>query len=343
MNLLNEKILIVDDTVENLNILKNILTNEGYELYLSKDGNKAFDIAKKIVPDLILLDIMMPIIDGYETCKLLKNNDITKNIPIIFLSALTNPDDKVKAFDLGAVDYISKPFNLQEVLVRVKSHLSTSSMIKSLNNLIEKSFHEIYTPLSVIQSGIEMQVLDHGKTQYLDSIQAASRNLNVIADDLYYTIKKEVVDFVPQWIELVPFIREQIKYLHPIANKKDITIDLKTEIEDPMIFINELELKKLITNILSNAIKYSFQNTCIDISIKEVMDGFLSIEFLNHGNTIKDCNKIFTNQYQEDNSKLGLGIGLDIVSMICQKNNIKIDLQSKDEKTTFKLIYKEKI
>lgn len=343
MNLLNEKILIVDDTVENLNILKNILTNEGYELYLSKDGNKAFDIAKKIVPDLILLDIMMPIIDGFETCKLLKNDDITKNIPIIFLSALTNPDDKVKAFDLGAVDYISKPFNLQEVLVRVKSHLSTSSMIKSLNNLIEKSFHEIYTPLSVIQSGIEMQVLDHGKTQYLDSIQAASRNLNVIADDLYYTIKKEVVDFVPQWIELVPFIREQIKYLHPIANKKDITIDLKTEIEDPMIFINELELKKLITNILSNAIKYSFQNTCIDISIKEVMDGFLSIEFLNHGNTIKDCNKIFTNQYQEDNSKLGLGIGLDIVSMICQKNNIKIDLQSKDEKTTFKLIYKEKI
>jgi len=343
MNLLNEKILIVDDTVENLNLLKNILKDDGYELYLSKDGNKAFDIAKKIVPDLILLDIMMPIIDGYDTCKLLKDNDITKNIPIIFLSALDNPEDKIKAFNLGAVDYISKPFNAQEVLVRVKSHLSTSTMIKSLNNLIEKSFHEIYTPLSVIQSGLEMQVLEHGDTQYLQSIQAASRNLNVIADDLYYTIKKEVVDFVPDWIELVPFIDEQIKYLQPIANKKDITFTLDKTIDDPMIYINDLELKKVLLNILTNAIKYTFKGTNIEILISELEDGYISMEFINQGKTIKDTEKIFQNQYQEDNSRLGLGIGLDIVSSVCKKNNIQIDVQSKDEKTTFKLIYKEKI
>lgn len=343
MNILNEKILIVDDTVENLNLLNNILKDDGYELYLSKDGNKAFDIAKKIVPDLILLDIMMPIIDGYDTCKLLKENDITKNIPIIFLSALTSPEDKIKAFNLGAVDYISKPFNAQEVLVRVKSHLSTSTMIKSLNNLIEKSFHEIYTPLGVIQTGLEMQVLKHGDTQYLQSIQAASRNLNVIADDLYYTIKKEVVDFEPEWIELEPFIREQLKYLQPIANKRSITFDLNIGIEDPMIFINDLELKKVVLNILSNAIKYSFKDTNIEISVNQEDDEYITIEFSNYGNTIKDTYKIFTKQYQEDNTRQGLGIGLDIVSMVCQKNNIKVDVHSKDEKTVFKLTYKEKI
>lgn len=343
MNILNEKILIVDDTIENLNLLKNILDDDGYELYLSKDGNKAFDIAKQIVPDLILLDIMMPIIDGYDICKLLKENDTTKKIPIIFLSALTSPEDKIKAFNLGAVDYISKPFNAQEVLVRVKSHLSTSTMIKSLNNLIEKSFHEIYTPLSVIQTGLEMQQLEHGDTQYLQSIQAASRNLNVIADDLYYTIKKEVVDFVPDWIELEPFICEQVKYLQPIANKKNITFNLDTQIEDPMIYINDLELKKVVLNILTNAIKYTFKDTIIEIFIKELTDEYISIEFLNHGNTIKDTHKIFQNQYQEDNSRIGLGIGLDIVSTVCQKNNIQIDVQSENEKTIFKLTYKEKL
>ena len=343
MNILNEKILIVDDTVENLNLLKNILSDNGYELYLSKDGNKAFDIAKKVLPDLILLDIMMPNIDGYDTCKLLKNNDITKNIPIIFLSALSNPEDKVKAFNLGAVDYISKPFNAQEVLVRVKSHLHTSTMIKSLNNLIEKSFHEIYTPLGVIQSGLEMQVLEYGNTQYLESIQSASRNLNVIADDLYYTIKKEVVDFVPDWIELTPFINEQLKYLQPISKKKNITFNLDISIEDPMIYINDLELKKVFLNILTNAIKYTFTDTIIEILVKELDDGYISIEFINFGKTIKDTYKIFQNQYQEDNTAVGLGIGLDIVSTVCEKNNIKIDVQSNNEKTIFKLIYKEKI
>jgi len=343
MNLLNEKILIVDDTVENLNLLKDILKGDGYELYLSKDGNKAFDIAKKILPDLILLDIMMPIIDGYDTCKLLKNNETTKNIPIIFLSALTSPEDKIKAFELGAVDYIPKPFHAQEVLVRVKSHLSTSTMIKSLNNLIEKSFHEIYTPLGVIQSGLEMQVLEHGDTQYLQSIQSASRNLNVIADDLYYTIKKEVVDFIPDWIELKPFLLEQLRYLQPIANKKNITFNLDVKIEDPMIYINDLELKKVVLNILTNAIKYTFKGTIIEIFIKELADGYISVEFINLSNTIKDTHKIFQNQYQEDTSSIGLGIGLDIVSTVCKKNNIQIDVQSTGEKTIFKLIYKEKI
>ena len=343
MKNLNEKILIIDDTIENLNLLKNILEDKGYELFLSKDGNKGFEIAQSVKPDLILLDIMMPNIDGYDTCKLLKNNNLTKEIPVVFLSALNSPEDKVKAFDLGGVDYIPKPFNDKEVLVRVKSHLQTSTIINSLNNLVEKSFHEIYTPLSVIQTGIEMQILEHGDTEYLESIKAASRNLNVIADDLYYSIKKEVVEFKPLWIELDLFFKEQMKYLQPVASAKNIKFELETKIDDPMIFINDLELKKVILNILSNAIKYSYQDTTIKISIENLEDNFISFSITNNGRTIKNIDEIFSNLYQEDNKNLGLGIGLDIVSQICNKNKIKIDVTSLDEITTFKFTYKEQI
>ena len=175
----NRKILVVDDTVENLNVLKNILEKVNYEVYLSKDGNTAIKIAKELKPDLILLDILMPVIDGYETCKLLKEERSTRDIPIIFLSALTSADDKIKAFDVGGIDYIPKPFHDKEVIARVKAHLQTSMIIHSLNDLVEKSFHEIYTPLSVMSTGLEMQVLEHGDTEYLQSIKSATRLLNV--------------------------------------------------------------------------------------------------------------------------------------------------------------------
>ena len=175
----NKKILIIDDVTENINVLRHILDTHGYELYMAKDGLKGIQIAKEVQPDLILLDIMMPHIDGYETCKRLKGDSSLKDIPIIFLSALPNVEDK--AFEVGGIDYIPKPFNEEEVIIRVKAHLQTSIIISSLNNLVEKSFHEIYTPLSVMKTGIEMQVLKHGNTEYLESIKSAMINLNAKA------------------------------------------------------------------------------------------------------------------------------------------------------------------
>lgn len=340
MKTYNKKILIVDDTIENLNILNLILEKENFDVYLSKDGYKAIKIAQEIKPDIILLDILMPNIDGYETCKLLKEDKTTKDIPIIFLSALSSPEDKIKAFDVGGIDYISKPFHDKEVLIRVQTHIKTSILIHSLNDLVEKSFHEIYTPLSVIETGLDLQIIEHGNTQYLKSIRAAARLLNVFSDDMYYSIKKEVAPFDPQWIELEPFIQKELLYLKPIILNKNIEFCFKCSVENPMIYINHTELRRLVLNVLSNAIKYAYNNTVINIRIKMQEDKII-FSFSNRGRILSNLDQIFEKLYQEDCEKFGLGIGLEIVAIICKKNNIKINVKTLNNIIKFQFIYKE--
>lgn len=134
-------ILIVDDTQENLEVLSALLELEGHEVRMAINGEMALMGVEAESPDLILLDIMMPDMDGYEVCAALKSNPQTKPIPVIFISALDDVFDKVKAFQAGAADYISKPFQAEEVLARVKNQLTIASLEKSLrqkNALLNK-------------------------------------------------------------------------------------------------------------------------------------------------------------------------------------------------------------
>ncbi len=117
------KILVVDDLLENLRLLANLLTAEGYGVRKAPDGAMALSNVPRFQPDLILLDIMMPDMDGYEVCQQLKANEQYKDIPVIFLSALDLTFDKVKAFEVGAADFIHKPFHPAEVIARVKNQL----------------------------------------------------------------------------------------------------------------------------------------------------------------------------------------------------------------------------
>ena len=117
------KILVVDDLLENLRLLSTLLLEQGYEVRRAPDGAMALSNVPRFAPDLILLDIMMPEMDGYEVCTQLKANEQTRDIPVIFLSALDLTFDKVKAFEVGAADYINKPFHPAEVLARVKNQL----------------------------------------------------------------------------------------------------------------------------------------------------------------------------------------------------------------------------
>ena len=117
-----QKILIADDERFNLNILVDILKQD-YKVIVAKDGQQALERAMSNLPDLILLDIMMPGIDGYEACKGLKNNEQTKDIPVIFITAMKEEGNEIKGFDLGAVDYITKPFQAAVVVARVKTQL----------------------------------------------------------------------------------------------------------------------------------------------------------------------------------------------------------------------------
>jgi sigma-B regulation protein RsbU (phosphoserine phosphatase) len=129
-----ERILLVDDNPTNLQVLFQTLEGRGCNLLIAKNGETALAVAKKALPELILLDIMMPDLDGYEVCRRLKEDETTSEIPVIFLSALDETKDKVKGFHLGAVDYISKPFQADEVIARVNTHLTIHRLKREVQN-----------------------------------------------------------------------------------------------------------------------------------------------------------------------------------------------------------------
>jgi len=194
-------IMAIDDTINNLNLLKDMLTKSGYKVIPFTNGTSALKAADKNQPDLILLDITMPDLNGYEVCRLIKDNEKLKNIPVIFLSALNEIEDKVKAFNAGGVDYISKPFQFEEVEARVSTHLKivelqnelkvkNGSLEKSLENLeiaqdqliisrklewhremLARVAHEINTPLGVCvtSSSFLMKLLDNASEIYIEN------------------------------------------------------------------------------------------------------------------------------------------------------------------------------
>ena len=137
------EILIVDDTPNNLRFLSTMLLEQGYEVRKSINGQMALRSVQSEPPNLILLDIRMPDMNGYEVCQKLKADEQTKDIPVIFLSALDDPMDKVMAFDVGGVDYITKPFQFEEVLARVKTHLTIRKLQKQLQDQNERLQQEI--------------------------------------------------------------------------------------------------------------------------------------------------------------------------------------------------------
>jgi two-component system, sensor histidine kinase and response regulator len=137
-NLKNCKILIVDDTPTNIMVLRGILEEQGINIAIAKNGKQALTYAPKFEPDLILLDIMMPEMDGFEACEKLKLDDSTKDIPIVFLTAKVENEDITKGLELGAVDYILKPFHHEEVLSRIKTHIGLRKTVLKNEQLIRE-------------------------------------------------------------------------------------------------------------------------------------------------------------------------------------------------------------
>jgi len=136
-------ILIVDDTLQYIQVLGTILREQGYQLNVAQDGVQALKQVAKLIPDLILLDIMMPKMDGFETCKRLKEHPKTEDIPVIFLTAKVETDDLVKGFELGAVDYITKPFQSAELLKRVQTHLELVLLRRDLEKRVAERTEEL--------------------------------------------------------------------------------------------------------------------------------------------------------------------------------------------------------
>ena len=177
-------ILVIDDIADNLRILSNTLNEQGYKVRCAKNGVTGLNVAQKIVPDLILLDIKMPDIDGYVVCQKLKADATTKKIPIIFLSALDDVLDKVKAFEVGGVDYITKPFQVEEVLARVKNQLALQSAkaeIIQLNQQLEEKVQERTAELQTANQ--KLKIINQELQQEIKERQKAE--LQLIKDALH--------------------------------------------------------------------------------------------------------------------------------------------------------------
>lgn len=129
-------ILVVEDNATNMRLVVELLLDEGYQVETAVNGLQALEMAKQKLPDLVLLDVMMPGLNGYEVCQKLQDNPQTQEIPVIFITAIAQVADKIKAFELGVVDYITKPFNIREVMVRLKGHLIRRSQHKDLQEKI---------------------------------------------------------------------------------------------------------------------------------------------------------------------------------------------------------------
>ncbi|PNV84534.1 MAG: hypothetical protein C0627_00590 [Sulfurimonas sp.] len=316
------KIVVIDDRIENLSLISDIISPYNYDIRVALSGKEGLGIIENFYPELILLDVIMPQMSGYEVLKKLKENKLTKDIPVIFLTAKDTAEDVVKGFEEGATDYISKPFHPKELIARVQAHLQKAKLFANLKRLMEESFHELYTPLSIISSAMQMQELEYKKTNYTQMSLGACKTLQNIYDDLYYSIsyndkirEKKVFDFST-------LLHQRVQYFSLVANSRSLTFNINVP-EQTSIWFNQEEMERVLDNLISNAIKYTKENEEITISIAPKEDKWI---FLICNPTSKeiDVKKIFQKYHREQEEIFGLGIGLELVKSICKKNDISI-------------------
>ena len=328
-------ILIIDDKIENLKYLNEVLKEEEYKIKATIDAKFAINSILENPVDLILLDIKMPILNGFDVCKIIKQNDKLKDIPIIFISALDDVDIKVKAFENGGVDYITKPFEQREVKARIKTQLelfknknTISALYKQQDFFLKKIIHEMNTPLGIITLNVNCLESNLELKDELEAIKASCKSLSSIYEDIYYLSKKEKRILALEEIDMMLYLSKRVSFFDELATVKNIDIELHLEHEFS-ININKYELERVIDNTLSNAIKHSFNDTTIDIYLEKN-----KVKVQNHGHKIKSKDEIFKAFHQDDNEK-GLGLGLNIIKEICEKYNINIQLETNKEYTEF--------
>jgi two-component system sensor histidine kinase/response regulator len=372
---LSSHILIVDDEPKNLQILNGLLTEYGYAVREAGDGKEAIEEALAFPPDMILMDIKMPNMDGFEACAELKANPKTKEIPIIFISGLTNVNDIVQAFQVGGVDYINKPFQFAEVIARVDKHLTIlrqrqqileqkqqieamrkrdqqrfNQLSEMREQFVQSATHDLKNPLSIIRGSAEImrRFSETHANPYLreciENILESSKEMTELVTGMLDFLKiQSSLELQISQVKLKPLVANLLKRHEIVARGRNIS--LKSELEELDAQLDETQMNRVIDNLISNAIKYSPDNSQVHVRLKKASKHVvLEIQDEGFGIAQDDKAKLFTPFFRgkkHDGERLieGTGLGLAIVKEILDQHRGQIEVETELGKgSTFRVL-----
>jgi len=339
------KILIVDDAVDTVELLKKRLRFEGYDTAEAYDGEEALKLVPEYNPDLIILDVMMPKLNGYEVCQRLKSNENTKYIPVLMLTAKSEVEDKVKGLDIGADHYLAKPFNYKELSARVRSLVATKAAreklveeekSEALEQMMEEVAHEIRNPLTSI-GGFARRVYDR-----LPQGDPNKKYMEMIINDVarLENMMKELLELETAAISyrertnINDVIMEALKSFEQDLEDRDI--EAKTELGDnlPLISIDQEQMKMALANLIKNSIE-AMQNKLKILKItSHISDGRMEIQVSDTGKGIpKDKIKNIFDPFFTSKTR-GPGVGLTLTLKIIQEHRGTVSVESEPGKGT---------
>ena len=355
-----DRILIVDDMPANIRILGQLLRDH-YDVRVATGGEKALAIAgSDPLPDLVLLDIMMPGMDGYEVCQRFKKNPRLKNIPVIFITAKGEVEDETKGFEIGAIDYIIKPFSPSIVMARVKTHLALkrqrdklAKMARDLtelnhmkDNLLAVCSHDLRSPLNGILGFadllLEKTYLEPEDREGLNHIKASGNVLLGLVNDILDLSKAraEQVDLKKEPLSLSEVVRTSIRSLEHLAIHKKQTLDLEDQSEDGAVLGNASALGRVFNNLLSNAIKFTPEGGTVRVALEPSQKGGIRAKITDTGIGIpQDRMPYLFDQFTRTSQRgtggePGTGLGMSIVKEILEKHETPIEVESEPGKGT---------
>lgn len=341
---MKRRILVVDDQPDNIKVISEILTSD-YKLFLANSGEQALEVIELEIPDLILLDIMMPGMDGYEVCRQLKNNPIYSHVPIIFLTAKTDEKAIVKGLEMGAVDYVTKPFLKKEIRVRVKNHieakLTKEELIKS-NEDKDKLFsiiaHDLRSPIAGMMSLLEIlskdELSEEKKGFFIETLYSSSSYTYQILNNLLSWARLQIDSNEPEKekIDFNLLFNDIKKALKSQYDKKDISLIIQEV--NIYLYGDKVMLHSLFLNLLANAIKFTPKTGKIQVKAETQADDFIhvKIEDTGVGMDQKTIDKLFrvdakfTSKGTE--GERGTGLGLKIANEFIKKHNGSVQVHS---------------